>query len=594
MRPSHASLAILLSLATAAAAEQPAAPARFTATTEVVASRGASTAEDTGRRVVVLERDEIRRLPVHDLQGLLAVLPGLGVVRRGARGVEADLGVRGATFEQVAVLVNGVRVNNPQTGHLTLDLFLPLDAIERVEVLYGPGSALYGPDAFAGAINIVTAAPPSRVEGRAGSHRLAGGSLAGPLAAGVWAALERETHSGFRDDTEASHNAAAAGWIWRSPGAAEVEIMAAGGERHFGAFRFYSQAFPMERDRTSGGLLTVTAVKPLGGGTVLRAAARASRHRDVFTLDRSRPDWYQNRHWTRGGLLDVVLAHDRGGSWWAVGGEGSRDELDSSSLGRHHRLRSALFAEVGRRGSGWSGGVQGRVDHQEAWGTVTTLAAGGSVVLRRWTVRIHHGQSFRAPSFTELYYDSPATVGDPGLEPERGRTSEVGLARGPLSLTVFARNAHPVIDFVRGEDEVWRATALGAVRTRGVELSLTVPAAGPLRMQRLGLAWLHTSADLDRSRSRYALTHPRLEAVYSGWWEPHGPWRVGWTARFRDPSDAGSWATLDLACERRIVDGVTLTLEAANLLDRRVEELDGVPLPGRWVTVSLAWQGAGR
>ncbi len=111
-------------------------------------------------------------------------------------------------------------------------------------------------------------------------------------------------------------------------------------------------------------------------------------------------------------------------------------------------------------------------------------------------------------------------------------------------------------------------------------------------MQRLGLEWLDSAVDL--ARSRYPLTHPRLEAVYSGWWESRGPGRVSWAARFRDPRTGGSWATLDLACERRIVDGMTLTLEASDPLDRRIEELEGVPLPGRWVTVSFVWRGDAR
>ena len=131
------------------------APQTFHGTTEVVASRVSDDPAEAGRREVLLTRDEIAALPATTLQEVLALLPGVGLSRRGARGVQGDLNLRGSTFEQTLVMVNGIRVNSPQTGHLTLDLFLPVAAIDRIEVLYGSGSAVHGPDAFGGAINIV-------------------------------------------------------------------------------------------------------------------------------------------------------------------------------------------------------------------------------------------------------------------------------------------------------------------------------------------------------------------------------------------------------------------------------------------------------
>ena len=137
----------------------PPKPATFHGSTEVVASRVLSEPAAAGRREVVLTREEIARLPVSSVAEVLALIPGAGLSRRGARGVQGDLNLRGSTFEQALVMVNGMRINNPQTGHHHLDLFLPLAAVERVEVLFGSGSALYGPDAFGGAVNIVTSAP---------------------------------------------------------------------------------------------------------------------------------------------------------------------------------------------------------------------------------------------------------------------------------------------------------------------------------------------------------------------------------------------------------------------------------------------------
>jgi iron complex outermembrane receptor protein len=561
----------------------------FRGSTEVVASRIAGDAAAAGRREVVLTRAEIRQLPVQSVQEVLTLLPGVGLVRRGARGVQGDLNLRGSTFEQALVMVNGVRVNNPQTGHHNLDLFIPLAAVERVEVLYGPGSAVHGPDAFGGAINIVTAQPTSSAFIRIGDHGLTGGGVAVAFGPGLWLAGEREVHTGFRDNTEADLNQLAAGWSWRH-GSSRVDVSFAAGSREFGAHRFYSATFPDQRERTEGELLTVRATTPTRFGT-LGTSLRLDRHDDIFVLDRERPDWFRNTHQTRGGLLEVSLTGSLGGWDWAAGVEGARDDIESSNLGDHHRTRSGAFFELGQFRGRHTLSLQARLDHQEPWGLEETLAAGGSLDLGGgWRVRGHFGTSFRAPSFTELHYSSPSRVGNPELEPERGRSLEGGVEHGPWSVSLFRRTADPIIDYLLDDDGVWRARNVGRVTTEGIEATLALPASGRLSWQRLGLIALDSEIDVDPARSAYALAHPRAEASWTGSLDLGRRWATGWGVRWLDPRGGGSWVTVDLRLARTILDQLEVTVEASNLLDREITELHGVPLPGRWMTLSVAWR----
>jgi len=570
--------------------EEPERPT-FEGTSEVVASRITDDPAAAGRREVLVTREEIAALPVTTVQDVLALLPGVGLARRGARGMQGDLNLRGSTFEQALVMVNGVRVNNPQTGHHHLDLFVPLAAIERVEVLYGSGAAVHGPDAFGGAINIVTAPPGTGVWARVGDHHLAGGGVAGSFGPGLWAAAEREVHTGFRDNTEADVNQLAGGWSWRR-GDASADLLLAGGSRDFGAHAFYSMRFPDERESTDGRLVTVRATTPLGSdGLRLDASLRLGSHRDDFILDRARPDWFRNLHRTDGALVSAVLrSQDR--PWrWAAGVEGAREELESTNLGDRHLVRTAVFAEAARDLGPVTLSLQGRADHQDDWGTEPTWGLGGSWrVTDGWRLRAHVGTSFRVPSFTDLYYTSPSTVGNPDLEPEQGRSAELGLDVGALALTVFDREADPIIDYLLGDDGVWRAANAGRVTTRGVEAAVTVPAWGRLRWQRLGAVWLDSDLGVDPVRSAYALGHPELEASWTGIVDGGRGWTAGWTVRYRQPRDAGSWATLDLRVGRRILEAFELTLEASNVFDRDLTELHGVPLPGRWVALTAAWR----
>jgi iron complex outermembrane receptor protein len=270
--------------------------------------------------------------------------------------------------------------------------------------------------------------------------------------------------------------------------------------------------------------------------------------------------------------------------------EAARDEISSSNLGRHHRSRGAAFAELGWVAGSLAGGLQLRWDHQQPWGDVGMVAAGGSwQPVAGWRVRLYHGQSFRAPSFTELYYVSPATVGNPELQPERGRTTEAGLESERWSLSLFRRSAHPLIDYVLGGDEIWRAGNVGGVTTDGVEAAFGLVGDGVVKWQRLAITYLDSSLDLDPERSRYALSHPRLEAAWTGALAVAGSWQAGWGVRWREPAAGGSWATVDLRLARAIGHGLSLAVDASNLFDRELTELHGVPLPGRWLSVTIRY-----
>ncbi len=573
----------------AAAAGAAGGPPRFRGRTRVVASRVAGDAGEVGRREVVLTREEIRRLPARTLADLLALLPGVGLRRRGPLGAQADLGLRGGTFEQTAVLLDGVRVGNRQTGHFALDLFLPVEAIERIEVLYGPGTAASGPGAFGGAVNVVTGVRGPAGHAAAGQHGLVGLAAALPLGGGAWAAVERLAHTGFRDDTELELVQGAAGWVGGPPGR-RLRVTVSAGSRAAGAWSFYTPRFPWQRE-TTGGTVAVASAELEAGPVTVRPYVRGSRHRDRFVLDRRRPAWYANRHTTREALAGVEV---RGGSAlrWAVGTEWERDAIRSSSLGRHHRVRAAVFAEAVRRWRRGALGAQLRADRESPWGRAVTGGVGGSWRVGATRVRAAWGSAFRSPSFTELHYRSPASVGDPYLRPERGRTAEVGLDVGAWSVTLFRRHTGDLIDWVLGEDGAWHATNLGSVTTRGLELAALLPAPGRLRWQRLGLAWLASDARVDPARSRYALTHPRLEAAWTGAAELGRGLEAGWALRLRDPRDAGAWAVLDASLGARILPGTRVVVEVANVLDREVEEVRGVPLPGRWAVVRLEWEGS--
>lgn len=547
------------------------------------------------RRTVVLEREEIARLPVASVQDLVAYVTGGGLVRRGPLGAQADLQLRGTTFEQAVVLVDGVRVNDPQTGHFNLDLPLDLDAVECIEVTLGPGSAVHGPDAFGGTVAITTGPPTGpRVRLGVGQHGLWSVQAALPLCAGAWLSVGSATHDGYRPDTELDARRATLGWSGRAGGWSLRTSLGAEAKR-FGAWAYYSSRYPNQWEETDTGLLTFAATRPVGTATLtLRTGVR--QHHDTFVLDRARPEWYQNRHRSRTAQGQAVLSGESAGVRWVAGAEGEGQELASSRLGDHRRDRFALFAEGGRSVGPLTVGAQVRADRMSGLGWEVSPGLGLELDLGRGaTLAAHRGRSFRQPSFTDLYYDSPATIGNPALRPEQAWSDEL-LLRLPLSrtlveLSVFRRDARQLIDFLRGDDSVYRAANHARVVTQGAEWSLQLPSAGILGASRVWASWLRSEVNVDPSRSRYALAHPRWEAGASTRVTLPAGVTGDLTCRWRQPRTGGSWSLVDARLSRTLGHGLGVELTATNLFATRYQELDGIPMPGRWLALGLTWQG---
>ena len=215
---------------------------------------------------------------------LLRTDPSLNLQARAGEGVQADLSIRGTTFEQSLVLVNGLRVDDPETGHLNLDIPVPLDAITRVDVLHGSGSTFYGSDAIGGAVNLLTGAPGAglSVVARSGAgnygsleNHLRAAYSAGPFAEQLTGS--RDTSDGFIADRNYSSNALASeSWLKTKPGT--TDILLAASDRPYGANHFYGPYDSWER--TKAWLASIQ--QQLGARTAASFGYR--RHSDLFVL----------------------------------------------------------------------------------------------------------------------------------------------------------------------------------------------------------------------------------------------------------------------------------------------------------------------
>jgi outer membrane cobalamin receptor len=554
-------------------------------------SRAASELATPTRAVEVVTKEQIRAAPVSTIADILDWAFGVDLMPRSPALV--DVGIRGSSFEQVLVMVDGVRVGDAQTGHFHLNLAVPLDQVERIEVLRGPASTLHGADAFGGVIHVVTRREGSGVSARAEAGSFASRALAASGAVTLLglradAAGELRTSDGHRPGTD-SHlrTARLALSAPLAGGTARMDLGAAA--RDFGADGFYGPFPSYEETRTGTAALRWTPAEPARFS--LEPLLSARRNSDDFILRRADPAGYRNQHETLqlGGEL-LARAALGGGVRLAAGLERYQERLESATLGDRSEARSAALLELaGGRLGGFTASAGVRRDWHQAFDTFWSPSA----AFAWWPaagvrVRASTGRAFRSPSWTDRYYRDPANVGDPNLRPERAWSSEAGVSTvraGGLHLAagVFERRATDLIDWAKPETAVgepWVTRNVDAARFRGLEAEVGHSGLLGVRTTARG-SWISVRSSGEAGYlSKYAL-RPLVENVTLSAERGLGE-RFTLHLRGHRNRRTGEEAYLRMDGRAALLHGpVRLFADLRNASDEPYLDIAGNPAPGR-------------
>jgi iron complex outermembrane receptor protein len=517
---------------------------------------------------------------------LLKLDPSLDLRQRGQNTIQGDLSIRGSTFGQTLVLVNGRRMNDPQSGHHHLDLPVPLQAIERIEVLRGAGSTFYGSDAVGGVVNFITKpAEINELRARAGL-----GSFGTNQESLAWSALRkswsqqlsvaRELSTGFKDNRDYRALAiSSATRLGSRLGSTDLDLGYS--DKPFGAQDFYG-AYP-SWERTKSWMASLGQ----GIGEKTSAAFTYRRHTDLFYLFRDNPQRYQNHHIAQSWQASLRRREPlRNTATFSYGAEAMGEDINSSNLGLHSRARGAAYATLDMRvlkRFSFTAGVRDEVVKGMP-GEISPSLAAGYWVSSKLKLRASASRAFRLPTFTDLYYSDPANKGNPALRPESAWSYEGGADLRPsgawrLSAAVFHRREKDGIDYAKSRPlDPWQAMNINRLQFTGVEAS-----AG-WRWRTQVFDWSYTGlrgvADPQPGMvSKYVLNYPIHSGVF-GWTGSFGGvvarTRVGALER-RDRSPYGIWDT-SLAWTR---GPVRPYFQASNLANTRYQEIPGVAMPGR-------------
>ena len=607
---------------------------------EVTASRAPLALGQAARMVTVLTRDDIQAAPVQSVNDLLKYAAGVDVRQRGPLGAQTDVGIRGGTQEQMTILLNGINICDPQTGHNAFDLPCSLSDIERIEILEGPAARVYGTSSLMGAVNIVTKNRPLPAS-PAGKEQLAiraeGGSFGYFSAEASISKLS-------------TLNATLSTCFTRSDGYSRAKSGALNAD-YSGFKAFYQGHYSFPSGKAGKGLYWHAGVSTKGFGSNTFYSAKFDeqyeRTTKVFAALQGdveagafhfHPSLYWNRSHDRFELIrgdesKVPFNHHRTdvfglnlNSWFdwtlgrtAFGAEFRNEDIVSGNLGEplsepHGRYQFGLnrtnlsfHLEHNILLSRFTLSA-GFIAIKNTWSEMPfTLYPGVDASYRigdNWKVYASYNESLRMPSFTELYYSVGGHKADKYLKPEELRAVEGGIKyltpRLTARLSVFHHHQRNTIDWVldtRDPEAVWQSVNLTKINTTGVEADISWRLS-VIRGQ-LSYCYLHQQKDdLPDLQSRYSLEYLRHKLTASV--QMPLTERLGLTLKYRFQDRMGNYTDTEgqqqsyhpySIVDARLAwtaDRFTVYAEANNLLSHRYVDYGNVRQPGLWLTSGIS------
>ncbi|GAB5520150.1 MAG: TonB-dependent receptor plug domain-containing protein [Rhodothermales bacterium] len=596
----------------------------------VTASRLAESARTSAQRVTVLTATDIAALPVASFDELLRSVGGMEVQSRGGFGVQSDLTMRGSTFNGVLLLLDGVRLNDPMTGHFLSDFPIPLAEIARVEVLRGPATALYGPDALGGVIQVFTFTGLRHLDAER-----SGTDLAAKVQVGEHALYDAE--GSIRHHTPRTTVSAATAWqgsdgqpildaeglaIRGSMGdlrtdfsrqahtvavshrlnAAMLFARAGMDDRDFGAYRFYTPfASDTAREATSTYWAHLRATGQTSSGARWTLNGTAKQHDDRYVYNPVTP---ANEHTSRRFAVDGHATHALAPTLrLTAGADAAWRSIDSNNLGQHDDASAGGFVSTTWQPAlDWTVRGSGRLDYDPGFGWEATPQVNIGYSTAMVGLRAGVGRAVRAPNYVERYFNTTLarprgrSLGNPDLEAEQALSYEAGLDVYPtdglaLHATAFRRITDNLIDYVKvtPADTVFLARNLFEVDTRGLELDGTLQASA----FDLRLSYTLLDATLNDAEQvaeyKYALTNARHILQVQGNVQL-GAVRVGLHGLWKEPLDSEAYGVVGARVQYGFTWGtrrLALSLDIRNLFDTACTEVFDAPMPGRWFIAGL-------
>ena len=545
------------------------------------------------RTISIITSETINESPATNLVELLQQEAGIDVRRQGIYGMQSDLYVRGGGFDQTLLLIDGIKVEDPQTGHHTLNIALPLEVIKRIEIIKGPAARIFGQNAFTGAINIVTKSNDS-IKNNAGfqlgsyNQQHAAATLGTRVGTtGLMGHASVNSSEGYRYNTDFNNQ----NFFVKSSfntAANPIEVLATFSERKFGGNQFYAIDAKEQYEETQSSLVGVSTTLQKGN-LKLSPQLYWKRNQDMYLYIRNNPSVYRNLHISNkiGGQINAAYSSNIGVTGFGV--DLAKVEMESNRLGHRNRWMGTLFVEHRFSFLDNTLDVTPGVSVGYFSDFETNAFPGidiGYTINEHFRVYTNAGYTYRTPTYNDLYYVGSRDEGNENLVPEEAISQELGLKYfgDKISATVafFNRDSDNLIDYTKdNEADKWKSNNLTSLNTRGVEVQLSAPFKLGQYNQSFNLGYTHLNEDLKAVRANFSkyiinsLNHhltARLKSQFTK------NLTHSFVYKFAERATGESYSVVD-AQLKLLIPGLELTVTANNIFNTDYVETGIVPMP---------------
>lgn len=549
--------------------------------------------KENSRTISIITSETINESPATNLVELLQQEAGIDVRRQGIYGMQSDLYVRGGGFDQTLLLIDGIKVEDPQTGHHTLNIALPLEVIKRIEIIKGPAARIFGQNAFTGAINIVTKSNDS-IKNNAGfqlgsyNQQHAAATLGTRVGTtGLMGHASVNSSEGYRYNTDFNNQ----NFFVKSSfntAANSIEVLATFSERKFGGNQFYAIDAKEQYEETQSSLVGVSTTLQKGN-LKLSPQLYWKRNQDMYLYIRNNPSVYRNLHISNkiGGQINAAYSSNIGVTGFGI--DLAKVEMESNRLGHRNRWMGTLFVEHRFSFLDNALDVTPGVSVGYFSDFETNAFPGidiGYTINEHFRVYTNAGYTYRTPTYNDLYYVGSRDEGNENLVPEEAISQELGLKYfgDKISATVafFNRDSDNLIDYTKdNEADKWKSNNLTSLNTRGVEVQLSAPFKLGQYNQSFNLGYTHLNEDLKAVRANFSkyiinsLKHhltARLKSQFTK------NLTHSFVYKFAERATRESYSVVD-AQLKLLIPGLELTVTANNIFNTDYVETGIVPMP---------------
>ncbi len=562
----------------------------------------ATTYKNANQNISIITRDEILNSPAVSIDEILQQVPGMDIRRRGANGVQSDVGFRGSSFEQVLILINGIRMNDSQTGHNTLNIPVDLEDVERIEIIKGPAARRFGQNAYAGAINIITKTHVGKnvkISANAGDYETYGFGFNANVGNEKFSnSLQANSNSsqGYRYNTDFEiRNVFYQNQLNIKNGS--LKMQAGFSEKKFGANGFYASPLATEQYEELQASIMSVAHQQSFGKFKLNSNVYWRRGQDMYLFNRQKPEIYRNMHIGNNVGGEVNSSYTSGLGITGLGVELRKEFLSSNNLGDRERFVTQVFFE--HHFSFFDNKLN--ISPGASWANYSTngnfFYPGldiGYTFFENNKIYGNISKVHRVPTFTDLYYTSKTEQGNPDLLPENAVYAELGYqyqnANILAKLSGFYRGSNNAIDWTKIslQDPVWYSRNIGDTEIKGLEAEISHQVFGWMKYT-LGYTYLDNKLkDINGLNSRYALDNLKHQLVAKLQTKFLKYFTNELVYRYNDRINLGSYHLLD---EKISFNKNNFSVYALinNVTSTEYTETFGVPMPQRWFHLGVSY-----